>query len=718
MENQFKIFDREGCPLSFSSEEKAFREWCSYVKSLNLLIKKQKTEYYNIACSFDIETTSFEDSKGKHATRYAFVIGVHGKVFIGRTWHDFIKYLGDLSEIFGLNPQKRLVIYVHNLAFEFQFIRKMLNWSKVFSIDEREVIYAETEQGIDFRCSYKLSNLSLAKVGENLTKYKIGKMVGDLDYNVKRGSTSPLTEKEWKYIYHDGLVVMAYIQEEIEKNGGITEIPNTATGYVRREVRDNCRHEKDNKKKSELKYKRYTALRRSLTRTPEEYQLAKNAFSGGFTHANMLHCGEVCENVQSMDFTSSYPAVRVAEQYPRSKGRKVKISFVEQLKELAKSKLLMFVAHFKGLESRYVGDNYLSFSKCLECDKKAILDNGRIMESKDLITCLTSIDLEIMEKCYTWDSLEIGLCYVYDKGYLPSSFVRSILDFYKAKTTLKGVAGKEAEYRAGKAMLNSCYGMCVTDICRSEITYKENRWGTIPVDFDKDIAKYNKSKGRFLSYIWGVFVTAYARRNLWKGILELGEDYIYSDTDSVKYRNAKEHEKFFEDYNNEIREKLIKACKYHGFSPEEIEPKTIKGVKKTLGVWDFDGFYKRFKTLGAKRYRVEKENGERAITIAGVGKVSGRNYLRYRYVTNDKIFKAFSHGLVFPATYIDTGEIKEGCGKELHTYIDEEEEGTFRDYQNNIQHYHELSSINLQPTTYRLSRSQDYRELLTKVRYR
>ena len=33
-----------------------------------------------------------------------------------------------------------------------------------------------------------------------------------------------------------------------------------------------------------------------------------------------------------------------------------------------------------------------------------------------------------------------------------------------------------------------------------------------------------------------------------------------------------------------------------------ISPKTIKGETKTLGVWDFDGFYTDFKTLGAKRY--------------------------------------------------------------------------------------------------------------------
>lgn len=91
----------------------------------------------------------------------------------------------------------------------------------------RKPIYGITKTGLEFRCSYLLSGYSLAKLGEQLHKYKCEKLVGDLDYSLLRHSKTPLTQKEIGYCLNDIKVVMCYIQELIERYKGITKLPIT-----------------------------------------------------------------------------------------------------------------------------------------------------------------------------------------------------------------------------------------------------------------------------------------------------------------------------------------------------------------------------------------------------------------------------------------------------------------------------------------------------------
>lgn len=240
--------------------------------------------------------------------------------------------------------------------------------------------------------------------------------------------------------------------------------------------------------------------------------------------------------------------------------------------------------------------------------------------------------------------------------------------------------------------------MCVTDIVREIIKYVED-WSTEQPDMEQAINKYNKSRGRFLYYGWGVWVTAAARRNLFDGIKAFGTDYLYADTDSIKALHGPRHADYIEAYNAEIQRKLIRACRHHGIDPAAIEPKTIEGEKKLLGAWSFDGHYDRFKTLGAKRYLVE-EDGQLHITVAGVGK-SAADWLIETY--GRAAFEVFKDGLIFPP---------EATGKNTHTYIDDEIQGIVTDYTGRVGEYHELSAIHLEGTEYSLSISRIYAEFL------
>lgn len=665
--------------------------------------RSQKIEYFNCPASFDIESTSFIDDAGeKSAIMYEWTFGLNGAVIIGRTWVEFVNMISELCEALQLSKERRLVVYVHNLAFEFQFIRKLFVWEKVFSLETRKPIEALTDSGIDFKCSFLLSGYSLAKIGKDLQKYPVEKLVGDLDYSLCRHTETPLTEKELQYCVNDVKIVMAYIQETIENDGGITKIPLTKTGYVRNFCRNHCFYKDGKVCKGSYQRFNYRELITSMTLTVPEYKQLKRAFQGGYTHANPFRSGEICENVSSDDFTSSYPAVMVAEMFPMSSSEEVKITSRDQFLNCISNYCCLFDVEIIGLRSAFYYDSYLSRSRCIEA-VNAVCQNGRVVAADRIFTTMTEQDYLIMRKCYFWKSFRVGNFRRYKKDYLPTDFVKSILMLYEKKTTLKNVEGAEVDYLKSKEMLNSCYGMTVTDIVRDTITYID-KWDAQTPDYETAIDKYNKNSNRFLFFPWGVWVTAYARRNLWSGIIAVGHDYVYSDTDSIKCLNRAKHQPYFDKYNTLITEQLKRACDYHGIEYTAIAPQTKAGKIKPLGVWDFEGTYSRFKTLGAKRYMTE-ENGKISITVSGLNKRVCVPYLQDRFGNN--VFESFNDDLYIPAEF---------TGKNTHTYIDAEQHGIITDYLGNAAEYHELSSVHLAPADYSLSITQEYANYIKGVK--
>ena len=135
---------------------------------LTLIKMKKGVEYFNVPCSFDIETSSFKnDQDQKFACMYLWGANINGSSIIGRTWEDFQTFLLEVHNHYNLDSESRIMIfYVHNLGYEFQFMSKRILWEpgKVFSIKERRPVYALSQLGIEFRCSYFLSNYSLAYI--------------------------------------------------------------------------------------------------------------------------------------------------------------------------------------------------------------------------------------------------------------------------------------------------------------------------------------------------------------------------------------------------------------------------------------------------------------------------------------------------------------------------------------------------------------------------
>lgn len=680
-------------------------------------ITKDKKTICTSIISFDIEVTSTIVKDKKIAIPYIWQIAIQDYVFYGRHFEDIEDMFKSLAKIFNANDKQHVIIWVHNLSYEFQFIKKYFNWIDVFALDERRPLYATTEFGLEFRCSYMLSGMALADLGnKGIHKGKVKKMVGDLDYDIIRHEKTPLTKEELMYCINDVLVVVEYITEQVnEVYGSILELPYTKTGAVRQFVRARTIESEDNKVKTA-----YRKLIGSLTLCEEEYDICKRAFMGGFTHANPLFSGKLLKNVNSIDISSSYPTVLCTEEFPMSKG--VKITGEEPLgeadiEELSKDNLLIFDCLIDNLESKTPYEHTLQFSKCFHV-RNITVDNNRVVSAKRCSTTFTNVDFEMFKQFYDYENILFFNVWCYKKAYLPKPLVMAILELYVDKTKLKDVSDKELEYMLKKSNLNSVYGMIVMDIIReileyrndmivdkttfmSKTEYAENR--------TKMIEDYNKNKNRFLYYPWGIFCTAYARKRLLTMINRMGKDHAYSDTDSDKFLNYEDHKMDIEIENQIMDEKINAVCEAYDLSRDLFYPKDIKGEEHPLGYWDLEtrksGPYTRFKTLGSKRYLVELTNqktGEVTIklTCAGVNKKKGGEYLCR---DGKDPFEEFDEGL-----HID----KEHTGKLVPTYIDEEITAYVRDCKGTTDLCKVKSGVYLEKSDFNLNIETGYKRFL------
>lgn len=593
-----------------------------------------KSFVFNIPVAFDTETTNYDHVKNDHVEKigwlyiWMFRFGNPSEpdsvAIYGRSTDLLDSFLTELGHGLKLSTDKDherlLYVYVHNLGFDFEFIRDKLSLISELHANPHQPIYVRDVRGFEFRDSLILSGgLSLKKIGESLDN-GITKKVGDLDYNLIRTPDTPLNDTELGYCVGDVDVLSSYIQKQIEQYKGIQGIPLTNTGRVRKFARDQIF-----KSNSFGSYSRYRELMDSCTLSYDEYAQCQRAFFGGFTHANAKYVGLTLENVRSYDFTSSYPAVMLSERFPMGKPEHIDTLDIDGLKKIVNdpTRCCIFDLQLSNVFVKdNVGDCYLSNDVSKVRVLNPVVDNGRIRSCDKFAMSCTDVDFKIISQCYDWDNIDISNVLVWQTDYLPTPMIGVILDLYNAKTTLKGVPDRVEEYQVKKGMLNSLYGMCVTRILRDKITVNGDEWITTPLDDEtkqKNIEKNNNSKLRFLYYPWGVFITSYARFNLWTAIKTLGDDYIYSDTDSIKvFANSEKLDSYLKMYHEDLNLKFSwMLAKRRKFDYSELSPKTKDGKPKPIGVWDYEGEYTLFKTLGSKRY-IKYDHDSVYPTVAGI----------------------------------------------------------------------------------------------------
>ena len=628
----------------------------------NKMCKKRHSDtyYYNVPATFDIESTTIEPPKvddkylfQPYAFMYHWQFCLIDTVVFGRTWEEFVYFLDKLRHELRLTEKKRLVVYVHNLAYEFQFIKDFIKIDNMFSKDKRKPMKVFS-QGIEFRCSYFLSNMNLIKFCENSEGVEHYKLVDNYDYRIKRLPNTTLTETEQAYCYNDVRGLAECISAKL-KYDTIASIPLTSTGYVRREYRTamHTTRNREQFKKTQL--------------SDDEYSMLRKAFRGGNTHANRFKANMILEKVTSFDISSSYPTCIAIDDYPIGKFSKVTINSQEKLDYFCDNYCVVLQVNFYNIKTKpKVVIPYIDIAHC-EKQSNIINDNGRVLKADFITLTLTNIDLDIIRNLYEFEGFEILDAMYAEKGKLPFELRKKMMEFFTMKTQLKGVEGKEYEYNKSKNMLNATYGMTVTDIAHSEVDYDpyDMEWRELQPCLEDALCSYYKSRNNFLSYQWGVFVTANARKRLQIMLDKVGEDVVYIDTDSIKFI-GEHHIKEFDDYNNIL---LVQA--ETNDIPAYVDRTSTKEGKEIterfhLGTWDNDGNYIRFKTLGAKKYCFEKYNKKSEkyfeITVSGMSKKKGSQ--RVGNIDNFLIGKTYTDIGRTTSWYNDTKPYKvtiDGC---------------------------------------------------------
>lgn len=584
--------------------------------------KKGSKPYLDIITAFDIETTRLPEIEQSVMYIWQFQYGLDQTV-TGRTWEDFFQFLDHIVE--RIRGVAWLVVYVHNLSYEFQFLKGLYDFQadEVFATDSRKVLKCTMFDCIEFRCSYYLTNMPLAKF---LLKYNVEnkKLSGlEFDYSKRRFPWSPLTAREMEYCINDvkGLVQALYKQMASDKDN-LQTIPLTATGYVRRDV------------KQAMKGFNHTQLQEMLP-DADVYRLLREAFRGGDTIANRWNADDIIENVQSVDITSSYPSSMLMCKYPMERFYREDPDDFKKLYKM-KSKALLFRIALIGLrlKDQAEGHTYLSRDKCRRIEE-GTFSNGRIIRASYLETTITDIDYEIIARRYKWDRQVVIDLYSSRYKMLPAMLRSVVIQYYKVKTELKGVEEGTDDYlfyMKNKEKLNSTYGMTVEDPAKDTIEFIDGDFVPKDEPLEKLIARHNRSA--FLSYAWGVWVTAWSRKRLADGIdvvTHNGKEpmnFIYSDTDSIKYTGDVD----FTAYNRQMEEQ---ATRWKAYAADR------DGVVHFMGVYESEHYDlpNRFKTLGAKKYVLEDKDKRLHITIAGVNKKEGGKEL-------EKI-ENFKEGFVF-----------------------------------------------------------------------
>lgn len=647
------------------------------------VVSARKYSLCSSFATFDIETTSLEE----RGFMYHWQMCIDDRVVFGRYWEEYINLISEISIHFALHPDhKRFVVYVHFLPFEFQFMRNFFHWESVFATDINSPVKCIDSYGIEYRCSYKLSNMSLAKFTLNYGARHNKQSGDDYNYTLRRYPWTVLTPENKYYCYCDVKGQHEALEKMLEEDTLVT-IPLTSTGYVRREARKAMHSNKKN-----------IFLLRDTALDSFEYALCRTARRGGDTGSNPTLVNQWLSGVDSWDRQSAYPYEMLCSRYPMTPFIDVSDREAIELVHDSDTAVIMCVSFENIRVKDMFGVPYIPVAKCTE--KYNIVNcNGRVLKADRVTLCVTDVDMLLIEEDYIWEEMFVTNAGISEYDFLPIEYRKTVLHYFEEKTKLKGV--DDYLYMKSKNKLNALFGMMLTDMCHPEIILLDHAveergrlraWDKVQGDVEKDLKAYYASYSSFLPYQWGLWVTAWARYHLRDPIRDPvnRKRSIYRDTDSHKMDLG---------YNKDIFEECNKRIRAAADSYDVKPYVDHNGKRYYLGEWEYEDTYQQFKTLGAKKYCMVSSKGEVEVTVSGLNKKQAGRYL-------EKIgLDHFDIGTVFPFRDVD-GDKVSGRTYSIFNHVD-------RPFYEKIGKRKFLtgSSIAIHETSYTLGMTPQYLEL-------
>lgn len=700
-------FDLDGTHYKYYE----FKEIKKNKKLLPEFKKSPASKYIDIGAAFDIETTSYYSVKhdGNRASMYHWQLALDDMVICGRKWSEFqllIKYLNTKCN----KAKGKLLLLVQNLSFEFSFIKGLFDWKynkrrkryEIFAKDERTILYAVTKN-IEFRDTLALTQIGLDKYKDQFN-LDVGKLKGDLDYDVKRFTSedkkskpTPMTDKEIAYCINDVLVLTdfyhKFLKTQFLDKG--KSIPLTSTGIPRAEVKEEfMKMSKEEQKK----------MRKELLNAMPNYDVynlwRRYLFRGGFTHANIVACNELVETeFDGYDAKSMHPSQCFHHNFSYKYVRRNPRLFFQILEECQTEEYGFFgVFTFYNIQSRTT-HSLESKNKLIEYSPDAIFDNGRLAKAHKITVMLNQIDWKNYELMYLYDSYEVHYVYQSYMKPLPDYLLKTMAHYFWIKEN----CGDDKVLRnLIKKKLNGCFGMCATGLVETDLIFNPE---TLELEPSGTKRTYEELiQNLILLPQFAIEIAAYSRAQLCDAIINGGGiNCIYYDTDSVKVNHPEKYAPYFEKKNAEIIA-LNKKINTYGYDSEPF---------LYLGCWEkeIEGGTK-YKVLGAKRYLIEypkkdKETGEIKpyiqCTVAGMVKGSLEAYCEDKGLD---IWEEFRDDLILSPKY---------SKKKTTVYWDEPFEDDVIDCMGNSFHIEEKSCCSIIAIPFHMS-MDDYFINLIRLR--